>query len=68
VLEIRLFLLGSDNSTYVLQKINATSFARTSVGLLMMAGRALKAQRGMASRTEPRNVACFGTALRALHV
>jgi hypothetical protein len=59
------FFPGYDRA-YVLQKIHAALFALTALALLVRARRTLKAQRGVATRTEARNVARVGLALRAL--
>jgi hypothetical protein len=55
-----------DDRAYVLQKIHAALFALAALALLVRARRTLKAQRGVATRTEACNVACIGFALRAL--
>jgi hypothetical protein len=59
------FLPGDDRA-HVLQKIHSALIALAALALLVRARRTLKAQRGVATRTEARNVARISLALRAL--
>src|ERR1700690_585020 len=59
-------LLGAENRGDVLQEIDAALLASPAVPLFVFAGGALKAQRGVASRAEPRYVTGLGAAFGAL--
>jgi hypothetical protein len=61
-----IFLPGHDRVD-VFQKINATLVALPAMALFVFARRTFVAQRGMASRAKPRDVASFGAAFWALH-
>jgi len=59
--------LGADDRGDIFQEIHAALFARPAMPLLVLARRTFVAQRHMASRAEPRDVARFAAAFRALH-
>jgi hypothetical protein len=67
VRRVRFVFFRRKHRVDVFQEINAAFFALAAVPLLMLARRTLVAQRGVAPRAEPRDVASFRIALGALH-
>ena len=61
------FFLAATTALMILQEIDAALFAGASVPLLVMARGALVAQRGVAARAKPGDVASLGAAFRAVH-
>lgn len=64
---VRFSLFSRDNGADVLNEIDATFFAIAAGALLVAAGRAFEAHRGVATLTEARHFAHGGPALGALH-
>jgi len=67
VLGVQLGLFCRNHRGDVLQEVDAALIAIAAVPLFVLAGRAFIAQRRMAPRAEPRDVAGFAAAFRALH-
>jgi len=61
-------LLCCYNSSDVLQEIDAALSTLAALPLFMVARGALIAQCSVAAPTKPCDIACFGAALRTLHV
>ena len=65
--QIGFAFLDGDHRRNIFQEINAALFAFAALALFVFARGAFKAQRGMAARTESRNVASLGAAFGAFH-
>ncbi|HXX19074.1 MAG TPA: hypothetical protein VEJ46_06695 [Candidatus Acidoferrum sp.] len=61
-------LFRRDDRADIFQKIDAAFLAGAALPLLVLARRTRVAQRGMAARAKPRNIARFSLAFRALHL